>query len=112
MVLRLRRGEATVDMTTNSIRSTHLPLVLAMTLAAAVGTAPTFAHEEGQRAAGSTNPAQQVTDGGVNADVAAAVATVERFSTALSAGEIDRAVAELDPKPGECCVAFSKTKNR
>jgi predicted ArsR family transcriptional regulator len=22
------------------------------------------------------------------------------------------AVAELDPKPGECCVAFSKTKNR
>src|SRR5580765_835793 len=77
----------------------YLPLVLGVAVAVMIESAPAFAHKEGPTES-STTSGPNVTDAAldVDANAAAAVATVERFTAALSAGEIDKAAAELDPK--------------
>jgi ketosteroid isomerase-like protein len=59
-----------------------------------------LAHGQESQPAPATTPHHDVIDAQLDVDRAAmdAVSVVERFSTALTAGRIERAVRELDPK--------------
>jgi len=58
------------------------------------------AHEQEKHDSASMKPGRDVAGARLEVDPAAvpAVAIVERFSTSLAAGDIERAVADLDPK--------------
>lgn len=73
----------------------HLSLLLLTLLASPV----VFSHGNEKHSATAMKPGRDSTSAQLDIDVAAndAVATVERFSTALAAGDLTAATAELDP---------------
>jgi ketosteroid isomerase-like protein len=81
------------------MKSQPITFALAVVIAVA-GASPLSAHEQQKQTATEMSPGRDVTEARLDVDpaAAAAVATVERFSTALGTGAIDKAVADLDPK--------------
>lgn len=73
----------------------HLPLLLVALLASPA----VFGHGNEKHAATAMKPGRDSTSAQLDVDAAAndAVATVERFSTALATGDLTAATAELDP---------------
>src|SRR5262245_5804474 len=74
-----------------------LPYLLAVVVAGIAASA--LAGDQARTAAQTTtvpNVIEPALD--IDVDAAAAVATIERFTAALSAGEVDKAVTELDPR--------------
>jgi len=72
-------------------------ILLAMN--AALASSAAFAHDKEKHEASSVTPGRDIAQATVQVDPVAAdaIAVVERFSTALVAGELDKAAAELDP---------------
>ena len=78
------------------------PFAPAVVLAIALSLATSAAsvHEQEKHNVAAMKPGRDVAGARLEVDptATAAVAVVERFSTALAAGDIERAVADLDPK--------------
>jgi ketosteroid isomerase-like protein len=75
-------------------------LAVVLAIALSVASSAASGHEQEKHNAGTMKPGRDAA--AAHLDVApaasAAVEVVERFSTALAAGDIERAVADLDPK--------------
>jgi ketosteroid isomerase-like protein len=74
--------------------------LFALAIALLIDAPSGMAHEQDKHAPTVMAPGRDLSGAklDVDPDAAAAVATIERFSVALAAGQIDRAAADLDPK--------------
>jgi ketosteroid isomerase-like protein len=78
----------------------QVALAIVLALALSVASSAASGHGPEQHNAGAMTPGREVAAAHLDVDptASAAVEVVERFSTALAAGDIERAVADLDPK--------------